>query len=149
MSKLLIYSKAFDQSTTALSLDDGYQSLVLFLGSILGELPVQNTVRVDIGDNLTGAEGVDQRLQEKALVKVVLVSEVGDDSIGGLLGVVEGDLGEQVVNNVVVNDLVEEVTTDEAKPAVNGGEGTLDEGPCLRIIVGHRRVGVVQVSNSN
>lgn len=149
MSKLLICSKAFNQSTSTLSLDDGYQSLVLLLGSILGELPVQNTVRVDIGDNLAGAEGVDQRLEEKALVKVVLVSEVGDDRIGGLLGVVEGNLGEQVVNNVVVDDLVEEVTTDEAETAVNGREGTLNESPCIRIVVGYRRVSVVQVGNGN
>lgn len=149
MSKLLIYSKAFDQSTSTLSLGDGYQSLVLLLGSILGELPVQNTVRVDIGDNLAGGEGVDQRLEEKALVEVVLVSEVGNDRIGGLLSVVEGNLGEQVVNNVVVDDLVEEVTTDEAEAAVNGGEGTLNEGPCIRIVVGHRRVSVVQVGNGN
>lgn len=149
MSNLLKNSKASDQSTPTLSLDDGYQSLVLLLGSILGELPVQNTVRVDIGDNLAGGKGVDQRLEEQALVKMVLVSEVGDDGIGGLLSVVEGNLGEQVVNNVVVDDLVEEVTTNEAEAAVNGRERTLDEGPCIRIVVGHGGVSVVQVGNGN
>lgn len=59
MSKLLIYNKAFDQSTSTLSQDRESQSLVLLLGSILGELPVQNSVGVDIGNNLASAEGID------------------------------------------------------------------------------------------
>lgn len=110
---------------------------------------MENTIRVDIGDNLASGEGVNQRLQEKALVEVVLFSQIGDNRIGGLLGVVEGDLREQVVDNVVVDNLVEEVTTDEAEATVNGGEGTLDEGPCVRIVVRHLGVSVVQVSNGN
>lgn len=110
---------------------------------------MENTVRVDIGDNLASGEGVDQRLQEKSLVEVVLVTEVGDNRVGGLLGVVEGDLGEQVVNNVVVDNLVEEVTTDETEATVNGGEGTLDKGPRIRIVVGHLGVSVVQVGDGN
>jgi hypothetical protein len=41
------------------------------------------------------------------------------------------------------------VTTDEAEATVNGGEGTLDEGPRIRIVVRHGGVGVVQVGNGN
>lgn len=80
---------------------------------------------------------------------MVLRSEVGDNRIGGLLGVVEGDLREQVVNNVVVDDFVEEVTTDEAKAAVDGGERALDKGPRIGVVVGHRRVSVVQIGDGN
>lgn len=110
---------------------------------------MQNSVRVDIGNNLAGVESINQRLEVHFLLKMVLVSQVGDNRVGGLLGVVEGDLGEQVVHNVVVDNLVEEVATNEAKAAVDGGERALDEGPCLSIVVRHRRVSVVQVGDGN
>jgi hypothetical protein len=52
-----------------------------------------------------------------------------------------------VVNNVVLNDAVEEVAADETKLAVNGGNGALDKGPVLSIIVRHILVGVVEVGD--
>lgn len=50
--------KAFDQRTSTLSQDGESESLVLLLGSVFRELPVQNSVRVDIGNNLASVEGV-------------------------------------------------------------------------------------------
>ena len=52
---------------------------------------MQNSVRVDIGNNLASVEGINQRLEVHFLLKMVLVSQVGDNRVGGLLGVVEGD----------------------------------------------------------
>jgi uncharacterized membrane-anchored protein len=63
--------------------------------------------------------------------------------------VVEGDFGEQVVNDVVVNDFVEEVASDEAESTVDGTKGTLDEGPSVLIVMRNVRVGVVKVGNCN
>lgn len=54
-----------------------------------------------------------------------------------------------MVNDVGVDDAVEEVTADEAKVAVDGGEGTLDEGPVLGVEVGNVGVGVVEVGDGD
>lgn len=59
----------------------------------------------------------------------------------------KSNVREQVVNNVVLNDAVEEVAADETKLAVNGGNGALDKGPVLSIIVRHILVGVVEVGD--
>lgn len=48
-----------------------------------------------------------------------------------------------------LDDAVEEVAADEAKVAVDGGEGALDEGPVLGVEVREVRVRVVEVGNGN
>jgi hypothetical protein len=53
------------------------------------------------------------------------------------------------VNNVVLNDAVEDVATDEAKLAINGGKSALSVGPIVCLVVRSFRVGVVEVSNGN
>ena len=60
-----------------------------------------------------------------------------------------GDLREQMVDNVGVDDAVEEVAADEAKVAVNRGQGALDEGPAVGLEVVDLRVSVVQVGDGN
>ena len=59
-------------------------------------------------------------------------------------GVVEGDLWEQVVDQVVVDNFVEEVATDEAKAAIDCAHGAFAEGPGLFGVVGNLWVGVVE-----
>lgn len=100
-------------------------------------------------NNLASAKGINQRLEVHALLKTVLVTQVRHNSLGGLLSMVEGDAREEMVDDVVVNDLVEEVTADESKSSVDGGKGTLDEGPGLLVVVGNIGVSVVQVSDGN
>lgn len=53
------------------------------------------------------------------------------------------------MDDVRVDDAVEEVAADEAKVAVHGGQGALDEGPALSVKVGDFRVGVVQVGDGD
>lgn len=48
-----------------------------------------------------------------------------------------------------VDDAVEEVAADEAKVAVNRGQGALDEGPAVGLEVVDLGVGVVQVGDGN
>lgn len=62
---------------------------------------------------------------------------------------VEWDLGEQVMNDMVINDLVEEVAANEAESSVNSTKGTLDEGPRILIVVRNIRMSVVQIGNGN
>lgn len=50
---------------------------------------------------------------------------------------------------MVLNDAVEQVAANKAEFSVHGGEGALDKGPVLSLIVRHLHVGVVQVSNGD
>lgn len=69
-----------------------------------------------------GAEGGPETAQEVGLLLGVEVSEHRPDGSGSLVGVVEGNAREQVVNDVGVNDAVEEVGANETKVAVNGAQ---------------------------
>jgi hypothetical protein len=54
-----------------------------------------------------------------------------------------------MVDNVGVNDAVEEVAADEAKVAVNRGQGALDEGPAVGLEVVDLGVGVMEIGDGN
>jgi predicted sugar kinase len=96
------------------------------------------------------AEGDHQRVQEALLFFLVVVfTQHRLDSLGGLLGFVERNATEKVVNNVVINDFVEEVATDKASCAVDSSQGSFGVGPGLGGVVRNVRVGVLKVCNSN
>lgn len=66
------------------------------------------------------------------------------DCLGCLVGVVEGDGGDVVVEDVGFDDSVEEVTADEAEFAVDGCGGSTGEGPGVAFVVGEGGVGVLE-----
>jgi hypothetical protein len=59
------------------------------------------------------------------------------------------NLREHVVDNVVLNDTVEDVASNEAKFTVNSRKRALDKRPVVGIVVSGLLMGVVQVGNSN
>lgn len=59
------------------------------------------------------------------------------------------DLREHVVNNVVLDNTVEDVTADEAELTIDGRSSALDKSPVLGFVVGRILMGVVKVCNSN
>lgn len=61
----------------------------------------------------------------------------------------QGGLREEVVHNVPLDDTVEQMLADEAKVAVNRGDGALDEGPVLGVVVRDIDVGVVEVGDGD
>lgn len=71
------------------------------------------------------------------------------DSLGGLVGVVERNGADVVVQNVGLDDTVEQVATDEAKLTINGCSGALDKGPLLAGVVRQGRVGVLEEGDSD
>lgn len=58
---------------------------------------------------------------------------------------VERDLREQMMHNMVVDDLMEEMVTDEPIVAVYGAEGTVYKGPFGGVVVRDIGVGMVEV----
>lgn len=77
------------------------------------------------------------------------VAQKRADGGRGLLLLVKGDTGEEMVDDVGVDDAVEEVAADPAEVAVDGGQGTLDVGPALGVIVVDLGVVVVEVCDGN
>jgi len=68
----------------------------------------------------------------------------GFDGLAGLVGVVEGDAADVVVQDVRLNDAVEEVAADEAELAIDGGGRAPNKVPLLGRVVGQGRVGMLQ-----
>lgn len=66
------------------------------------------------------------------------------DGLGGLVGVVEGDGADIVVQDVSLDNAVQQVAADESELAVDGRSGALDKGPLLAGVVGQGWVGVLQ-----
>jgi hypothetical protein len=66
------------------------------------------------------------------------------DGLAGLVGVVEGDVADIVVQHVGLDDTVEDVAADEAEVTVDGSGGTTGEVPDLGLVVREGRVGVLQ-----
>jgi hypothetical protein len=73
----------------------------------------------------------------------------GLDGLGGLVGVVEGDGGDVVVEDVGLDDAVEDLATNEAELAVNGSGGATSEVPGLAGVVRKGRVGVLEVGDGD
>lgn len=71
------------------------------------------------------------------------------DGLAGLIGVVEGDVADIVVQDVGLNDTVEDVAADKAEISVDGSGGTTGEVPNLRLVVRKGGVGVLQESDGN
>lgn len=96
------------------------------------------------------AEGNHQGVQEALfLLLVVVFTEHRLDGLGGFLRVVEWNAAEKVVDHVVVNDFVEEVTANEAGGAVNGGQCSLGVSPGFRGVVSNLGVSVLKVCDGN
>jgi hypothetical protein len=66
------------------------------------------------------------------------------DGVGGLVGVVEGNGADVVVQDVRLDDAVQERAADEAELAVDSRGGAAGVGPGLSVVVGERGVGVLE-----
>ena len=91
-----------------------------------------------------GPEGLEETSPAGVGFGAVVLAHDGLDGLGGLVGVVEGDGADVVVQHVGLDDAVEEVAPDEAELAVDGCSGAADEVPDLGVVVGEGGVGVLE-----
>lgn len=68
-------------------------------------------------------------------VGTVVLAHDGLDGLGGLVGVVEGDGADVVVQDVGLDDAVQQLATDEAELAIDRGRGAAHVVPALRAVV--------------
>lgn len=62
----------------------------------------------------------------------------------GLASMIEGNGGNEMMADMCTDDVVEEMSVDEAEVAVDGCSGSASEGPGLVVVVGHRCIGVLE-----
>jgi hypothetical protein len=115
--------------------------LGITLGAVVGLDPL-----APAGSLVDGAEEAQAAVLD---VGTVVLAHNGLDGLGGLIGVVEGDGGDVVVEDVGLDDAVEDLATDEAELAVNGCGGATGEVPGLAAVVGEGWVGVLEVGDGD
>lgn len=71
------------------------------------------------------------------------------DGFGGFVGVVEGNGGDIVVEDVSFDDAVEQLASDEAELTVDGSRSTTSEVPRITSVMWQRWIGVLEVSDGN
>lgn len=104
-------------------------------------------------DPLAGAGAGPQSLNEASHAAVglgaVVIAHDGLDSLAGLVGVVERDAADVVVQHVGLDDTVEDVAADEAEVTVDSGGSTAGKVPYLGLVVGEGWVGVLEESDGH
>ena len=91
-----------------------------------------------------GPEGLDEASPASLSLSAVVVAHDLLDGLAGLIGVVEGDVANIVVQNVGFDDAVEDVAAHESKVTVNGGGSPAGKAPHLRLVVRQSWVSVLQ-----
>lgn len=99
----------------------------------------------------TGAlpDGLDEAKSTVLGIGTVVATHNRLDGLASLIGVIEGNQADVVVENVSLDDTVHEVTADETKFAIDRGSGTADIVPGTRLIVRKGRIGVLEESDGN
>ena len=104
-------------------------------------------------DPLAPAGAGPQALEEaeRAIFRVgaVVLAHDGLDGLGGLVGVVEGDRADVVVQHVGLDDAVQQLAPDEPELTIDRGRGAAHVVPALGGVVRDGRVGVLQVGDGN
>jgi hypothetical protein len=136
-----LFGKLGGRNTDAIGVTVEEHTLALSLGSLSGLNPVADTRTVPHSLEEASPSGVG--------LSAVVVTHDLLDGLASLVGIVEGDSADVVVENMGLNDAVEDVTTDETEITVNSGTGSTDEVPRLGLVVRESRVGVLEVSDGN
>lgn len=82
-------------------------------------------------------------------IRTVVTSHDWLDGLSRLIGVVEWNGRDVVVEDVGLDDTVEEVAANEAELTVDGRSGTSGEGPRIAAVVRKRGISVLEVSDGD
>lgn len=129
------------RNTDAVGVTVEHNTLALASGTLSGLNPVADTG--------SGPHGLEETSPAGVSLGAVVVAHDALDGIAGLVGVVEGDVADVVVQHVGLDDTVEDVAADKAEVAVNGGGSTAGEVPHFGLVVREGRVGVLEEGNGD
>lgn len=129
------------RNTDAVGVTVEHNSLALTSGTLSGLNP--------LADTGSGPHGLEETSPAGVSIGAVVVAHDAPDGIAGLVGVVEGDVADVVVQHVGLDDTVEDVAANKAEIAVNRGGSTAGEVPHFGLVVREGRVGVLKEGNGD
>lgn len=100
-------------------------------------------------NELTPSGRLPQRNKHVLIAVTVVLTHDLLDGLRSRTSVVERNSGAVVVQDVGLDDIVEDVLSDETKLSVDGGSGTSGEVPLVGFVVRHLRVRVLQEGNEH
>lgn len=136
---LLLPTEVGGREADAIDVAEEQDVLVLALGTFIRLHPLARPRVLVQGPNEAERATLD-------IASIVLAHD-GLDGLGRFVGVVEGDGGDVVVQDVRLDDAVEKAAADEAELAVNGSRGAAGKVPGRASVVGKSRVGVLEVGD--
>lgn len=128
-------------NTETVRVAEEHHSLVLTGGTLGGLNP--------LADTGAGPEGLEESSPAGLGLSAVVRAHDLLDGLGRLVGVVEGDVADIVVQDVSLDDTVQDVTADETEVTVDSGGSTTGKVPGLRGVVREGGVGVLEESDGN
>ena len=78
-----------------------------------------------------------------------MLAHDGANGLRSLIGVIEGNAGHVMVEDVGLDNAVEELTTDEAKLTIDSGSSAANKVPLFSGVVRKRGISVLEESNGN
>ena len=97
----------------------------------------------------TTPHSLDEAQRTTPHVSAVVTTHDLLDSLASLVGIVEGDGGDIVVQDVGLDDAVKKLATDETEFTVDRGSCTTNIVPRFASVVRERRISVLQECNGN
>lgn len=88
--------------------------------------------------------GSDETKEAILGIGAVVLAHDGSNGIRGLVGIVKGNGADVVVQDMSLDNSVQQVTTDEAHLAINGGSGATDKVPLVTRVVRQGGIGVLE-----
>lgn len=129
------------RDTNAVGVAEEEHPLAFTLSALGGFHPVARTG--------AGPESLEEPCPAGVGLGAVVLAHDLLDGLAGLVGVVEGDDADVVVQHVRLDDAVEDVAADEAKVTVDGGGSAAREVPHFRFVVRQCGIGVLQERDGN
>lgn len=127
--------------TEAVPVAEEEDALALSLSALAGLDPVAHASRVP-----KSAQEADRATLS---VRSVVLAHNRLDRLGRLVGVVEGNGGDIVVQDVGFDDTVKKTASNEAELAIDRGSCSTRVGPGVGVVVGKSRVSVLKEGNGN
>jgi hypothetical protein len=127
--------------TESIAVAEEHDALILALGALVWLNPLAPSGALP--------QAMEEAPRAALDVRAVVLAHHWLDGLRGLVGVVEGDGADIVMENVGLDDAVEELAADETEFAIDSSGGSTDIVPGLVGVMRKRWIGMLEVSDGN
>mmetsp|Transcript_10478 Transcript_10478/g.18316 ORF Transcript_10478/g.18316 Transcript_10478/m.18316 type:complete len:201 (+) Transcript_10478:849-1451(+) len=123
----------------------GIEITLQFINQVLTIVPVHHVARLVRSDKLTPSKLLPERHKHVATVTGIVGSQNLLNRYRGFLGVVEGHVGEEMMGDMRVRNVMEDVVKNSTITPVHCGHSASQPVPILVIVMGQVGVCVLQI----